>query len=105
MSMNTREKVLELRLKGLGYSEIGRQVGISRQRAHQIITGYTSFATRGLSFCNYPKLSSSFKNGCDVCGERFVQVHHKDGNSSNNNKENLMNVCSRCHHNLHKIAS
>jgi hypothetical protein len=32
-----REKILELRSKGLSFTEIGEIVGVSRQRAHQIV--------------------------------------------------------------------
>jgi hypothetical protein len=31
------EKVLALRLKGLSFSKIGKEVGISKQRAHQVV--------------------------------------------------------------------
>jgi len=36
------KKVKELRKKGLLYKEIGVIVGVSKQRIHQIITGYVS---------------------------------------------------------------
>jgi transcriptional regulator len=37
-----RVKVLELCKEGKGYEEIAKVVGISRQRVHQICTGYRS---------------------------------------------------------------
>ena len=38
------EQVLYLRLRGLGYREIGAEVGISHQRVHQIINQARDYA-------------------------------------------------------------
>lgn len=41
---------------------------------------------------------------CNVSGKRTktrLEVHHIDGNVNNNNTENLMTLCSSCHHRLH----
>lgn len=39
---------------------------------------------------------------CNVCGsERFVEVHHKDGNRSNNELDNLIPLCRDCHKQVH----
>lgn len=38
---------------------------------------------------------------CEICGETnygVLEVHHKDMNRRNNNIDNLMIVCSKCHH-------
>lgn len=35
---------------------------------------------------------------CKICGSKTnIDVHHKDGNHNNNELENLMYLCSRCH--------
>jgi len=99
--MANRERVIELRLKGLSQSDIARQLKISRQRVHQIITGYKSFASNQFSYAYLPKLSISVLNGCTKCGKRMVFIHHKDGNSKNNSEENLLPLCSSCHTNAH----
>jgi len=39
-NLNNRHKALELRLQKMTYQEIADQIGISRQRVHQILTGY-----------------------------------------------------------------
>ena len=39
--LNKKDKVLELRLQKLTYQEIGNELGISRQRVHQLLTGYS----------------------------------------------------------------
>jgi hypothetical protein len=37
-------------------------------------------------------------NCCENCGRKYkLEVHHKDGNQKNNNRDNLMKVCRRCH--------
>lgn len=42
---------------------------------------------------------------CERCGycefECGVDIHHRDGNKSNNQKENLVALCSPCHRALH----
>lgn len=40
---------------------------------------------------------------CEVCGStENLDVHHKDGNESNNVANNLMIVCRSCHNKLHR---
>jgi len=34
------QKAIELRLQGLSYEKIGRELGVSNQRVHQVLTGY-----------------------------------------------------------------
>jgi len=40
---------------------------------------------------------------CFVCEKYFDKIihHYKDGNSNNNNEDNLIKVCSKCHHLIH----
>ena len=40
--MGNESKAIELRCKGLTYELIGIELGISRQRVHQLLTGYRS---------------------------------------------------------------
>ena len=44
--MGNKDKTLELRVKGLTYQAIGDQLGISRQRVHQLLTGYEAPSLR-----------------------------------------------------------
>jgi hypothetical protein len=39
------------------------------------------------------------KRPCEVCGEEKKRIdrHHKDGNTANNNPENIKFLCRRCH--------
>lgn len=38
---------------------------------------------------------------CIFCGNKNFQIHHVDRNKENNNKENLIPVCLRCHRIIH----
>ena len=40
--MKGKDKILELRIQKLTYQAIGEQLGISKQRVHQLLTGYKS---------------------------------------------------------------
>lgn len=51
---------------------------------------------------DHDKLSYS----CPDCGRGFddvseFQVHHKDGNPTNGDSENLIALCKECHHDRH----
>lgn len=37
---------------------------------------------------------------CELCGKVKTDRHHKDGNTANNNRENIMFLCRKCHINL-----
>ena len=44
-------------------------------------------------------------NRCCVCQTPFVQIHHIDGNSSNNAIDNLAPLCPNCHSQAHSSAN
>lgn len=79
-----------------GYSspEIAKVFGITTQRVHQIVNGYSSFSQSGFSYAYYPSLSLYT---CMLCENRCEVIHHKDRNSKNNNPDNLMQLCKKCH--------
>src|SRR3990167_5763186 len=41
---------------------------------------------------------------CELCGKKDGQIdrHHKDGNHFNNNSNNFLIVCAKCHGLIHK---
>jgi hypothetical protein len=47
------------------------------------------------------------KGTCQVCGtpyrKRHSHIHHMDGNKTRNTEENLICLCSACHHLLHRL--
>ena len=79
--------------EGVGFTEIAKRLGVSRQRVHQVITGYT---TRK----NY-KVE---KRECYICGiESRLDVHHINRDTHDNGEDNLKVLCAKCHCFLHKI--
>lgn len=51
--------------------------------------------------CSYkPKMSNELKEGCCDCGEKrlyYLNIHHIDGDRTNNIRNNLEVVCVKCH--------
>jgi hypothetical protein len=43
----------------------------------------------------------TFKKKCMICkSNKNLETHHKDGNFRNNKLQNLMLICSSCHHKI-----
>lgn len=91
-----RTKAQELHKNGATFTEIARQLGISRQRAHQLVTGYRTY---GISTI---KKFPHFSEICGDCSNPAKDTHHIDGNSANNSPVNLVRLCKPCHYNIHK---
>lgn len=54
------------------------------------------------------KIFSRDKHTCQACGwrsERFQEIHHKDGNHSNHQEENLETLCPLCHQSFHLLIA
>lgn len=91
-----KEEIHKLHQEGLGYSEIASNFNISRQRVHQIITGYRTISPLKWKM----KLLSE---GCKKCSGKAMNIHHIDKNSHNNEITNLMPLCIKCHKKIHII--
>ena len=111
-------RMTSLREKGFSYGAIAKLFSISRQRVHQITSGYHAI---NLSFHHTGKHTNSplfylvrirkivyerDGNTCQRCGvgERLL-IHHLDNNDRNNNLTNLIVLCSPCHLTLHRPTS
>jgi hypothetical protein len=116
-------EVLELRKKGLSYAAIGRLFGVSRQRAHQVVTGYTSSKKQDRTYAHvslgkgrdYVRQLVRKRDDftCQSCfqqweeGRRHFDVHHLDGLCGKKSKGydrvgeigKLITLCHRCHFN------
>ena len=91
------------------YQATATHFGVSKQRIHQIITGYSTLASRTLN-----GKRTKFKWGlsklvfklrqkpCIKCNEKMTAIHHLDKNHRNNTKENLIPVCGKCHGTYHR---
>ena len=62
------------------------------------------------------KANNNYKNGigryqtalpkekCELCGStKYLLIHHRDQDRSNNVDENLQVLCKRCHQNIHCV--
>jgi hypothetical protein len=93
----------------LSYQEVGKIVGLSKQRVSQIYHNRADKRKpRTTKLRNGYMLSSDGKKiqrkACVLCGSREkVQVHHIDGSPENNLARNLLTVCSFCHMRLHGL--
>lgn len=93
-----KDEIIKLRLQKKTYAEIGKKFGLSRQRIHQIISGYKS----GGRTPNYKKIKKD-NDKCFICRRKMIKlyIHHLDGDTKNDEKKNLFLVCHPCHKNLH----
>lgn len=61
------------------------------------------YGTRQIA--EYRKMFSPDELKCIRCGYNefgcAVEIHHKDGDRKNNNRENLVTLCANCHGALH----
>jgi hypothetical protein len=44
------------------------------------------------------RVKAAYGHRCAVCREPYVEVHHIDGDRTNNAESNLIPLCSNCHH-------
>ena len=99
-----------VRLREHGYSlgKIGKLYGISRQRVHQIISGYqdnlNSLAGRSAGYKETHTIAMERDYfSCQTCGSlKSLVVHHKDNDDRNNSLPNLITLCRPCHAKLHR---
>lgn len=106
--MNRIKQMKQLRKKRLSYGTIGKLFGISRQRVHQLISGYVPPVNRR-KIIKYRWLNKLFdaiferdNYKCQSCNkEKATLVHHIDKNNFNNDPTNLVSLCNKCHLALH----
>lgn len=100
--------MLRLRQLGYSYGAISQLYGISRQRVHQLLSGYGKNLKRlNRQNGSYWKLHNMVLNRdshlCQKCGsDEHLVVHHIDGDDNNNELLNLITLCNNCHLDLHR---
>jgi transcriptional regulator len=99
--MNERIKIVfKLRERGKTYQEIADLLRISRQRVHQLVTGYSTISQ---------KLRNKIKetrNECEVCGKKKnIEIHHKDRNHKNNSPRNISILFIKHHREIDQVTS
>lgn len=109
------QQLILLRENGFSYGKIAGIFNISRQRVHQITSGYHNI---NLSFHYKGKRKKSrshylreireliFKRDQRICqrckATKHLLIHHLDNNDRNNALNNLIVLCNTCHLNLHR---
>ena len=83
------------------YSEVGRLLGLSRQRVHQLVTNYVTITGFYHNSERKIQIFNKLRKKLCKCNNKSVVLHHLDGNSRNNNFSNLLPVCLSCHMRLH----
>ena len=100
--MERTQQIKELRNKNWSWNAIGVAFGISRARAHQIGSGYKNKETKKYQeiifqrdnyTCQFPL--------CQRNGTKLL-IHHLDHNDKNNDLNNLITICDRCHCFIHQ---
>jgi len=83
-----REQARKLKREGLSYSQIGEKMGVTKQRAQQLVT---------IPKSELEKLRIAANGKCQKCGKPSNKLdgHHEDYNS-----DRLIMVCVSCH--MHK---
>lgn len=114
-SDSQKEQMVKLVKDGKSYQEVADQFSVSRQRVHQIVTGYVSPSSRpmlsgGLDYVR-EEVRTRDNFTCQMClkqwipGERRYDVHHldermesiKDIQYDRDNQDKLVTLCHRCH--------
>lgn len=92
--------IIELRNKGLSYSEIGSLYNISRQRVHSIIFSIIKKNRKKLKYKD--EILERDKYKCVLCDNtENIIIHHIDSNPANNRYTNLITICRKCHTKIH----
>lgn len=91
-----KAEAIRLRLQGLTYAEIGKVLGVSRQRAQQLVRPPAAV---------YRAVRAKTKGACADCGlkTKTGHVHHNDLVSEDdfNDFPNLVYLCVSCHTRRH----
>ena len=97
--MIRRDKALRMRLDGYTYGEIGVQLGISRQRAQQLISPSADIRDAVIHRAN------GRCQGCGLRVNKMGHVHHKAttgmGCDAYHDVDNLELLCIGCHREKH----
>lgn len=90
-----RAEALRLKLQGLTYDEVGRRMGVSRQRIQFLLRPPESV---------YKQVVGRANEHCEDCGSAVVSghIHHIDEMRSDfNHPDNLAYLCASCHRKRH----
>jgi len=93
--MSNSSKAIELKLLGYTYAQIGKELGVSRQYAQQLVRPPRAI---------YELVKARAAGRCEECHDTVQNghVHHKGGNGEDfNDVPNLTYLCLSCHTTIH----
>ena len=104
MKTERNNRIRKLREAKKPYSEIRDMIleefgdKISRQRVHQITSGYKTPSSSAELTSLYENIKSRDNYACQRCDatDKPIVIHHKDFNASNNDPSNLSTLCKPC---------
>ena len=112
--MNTLDFIREKRKERFSYREIGELLKVSKQRIHQLLTGYKS-QKRGLQGIDRTREMVRKRDDwtCQDCGKKWVEgkrrfdCHHLNGLCGKKSKkydkisemDEMITLCHKCHFN------
>ena len=79
---------------------LAKYKGQLKQREITKMQPHTKIYFKHYNIGYYPDGGHDFIK-CEVCGNKAVDIHHIDINRNNNNIENLIALCRRCHQDAH----
>ena len=80
------KEILLKHLQGLSYREIGEIYRIDRSAVWRVVRRFTRLGYN-----------------CIFCDKKMGHIHHADLDRTNNDKSNLISLCSKCHEKIHNI--
>lgn len=91
-------EIIETYKRLKSYSKVSKIFDLSKQRIHQIVKKYRNFGRKNrLDIYN-----AIWQPICKNCRkEKTELLHHKDFNNENENIDNLIPLCRKCHTNIH----
>ena len=100
--IDRKEIIEQMRKERKTYKEIGKILGITHQRVHQIYKDY--IMPSGIADeLAYSVIRARDKNYCVICDSRKnIEIHHINGIKRDNNLDNLVSLCRKCHHKVEK---
>lgn len=94
--INRKQTAIDLKMKGLTYTQIGNQLGISRQRVQQMTS--PPKAIREIVI----KRAGGRCQKCQIKLGTHGNIHHEGGEDYDyNDIDNLQYLCTSCHISLH----
>lgn len=98
IDMVDKNLIYELIKQGFSYTDIAKQLKVSKQRIWQIVNEYKNMGRTSTRKHFYRDMGL-----CELCNISIaIVLHHKDGNNKNDINPNLEKLCLKCHGLRHK---